>query len=170
MDAALDKPVLEAPEKDADLTAKLPPLAPLDELTSKEAAADSAAPPTGKTAPAPAPSATHLPTELEADPLAQATTLDQSVEVTEPTTAEVSLDGVQTMLDDPATQYPVVIDPSIWLAWGFDTYVQSDSSIDTSGRTYMHVGSYNGGGVVARSFAAFPTSGLVGKEIGRAHV
>jgi YD repeat-containing protein len=165
VDAALDKPVLEAPEKGADLTAKLPPLAPVDELTGKKAAPDPTVPPAGRAAPAPAPSAADLPTELEADPLAQATTLEQSVDVTAPTTAEVSLDGVQAMLDDPATQYPVVIDPSIWLAWGFDTYVQSDSSVDTSGRYYMHMGSYNGGGVVARSFANFSTGALAGKDV-----
>ncbi|MFJ2298196.1 RHS repeat-associated core domain-containing protein [Oerskovia paurometabola] len=167
VDAALDKPVLEAPEEGKDLTAKLPPLAPLDELTSKKPAGDPKSPPAGGTGRTPAQSGPTQapPSALEADPLAQATTLEQSVAVVEPTTAEVSLDGVQSMLDDPATQYPVVIDPSIWLAWGFDTYVQTDSSVDASGRTFMHLGSYNGGGVVARSFASFPTTGLIGKDI-----
>lgn len=165
VDAALDKPVLEAPEEGADLTAHLSPLPTLDELLDKKAAPDPKAPPASKSAPAPAPSAADLPTELEADPLAQATTLEQSIQVTEPTTAEVSLDGVQAMLDDPTTQYPIVIDPSVALAWGLDTYIQSDMSVDASGRTYMNLGTYNSGAVKARSFADFPTASLIGKDI-----
>ncbi|OCI29632.1 tRNA nuclease WapA precursor [Oerskovia enterophila] len=163
VDGALDKPVLEAPEADVDRTARLAPLPELKVLEVKKASQDPKAPAVDEV---PAPSRSQAPpTDLEADPLAQAITLEQSVDVIEPTKAQVSLDGVQAMLDDPATTYPVVIDPSIVLAMGFDTYIQSDSSVDASGRYYMHLGTYNGGAVKAQSFATFPTAAIAGKDV-----
>ncbi|OCI30270.1 tRNA(Glu)-specific nuclease WapA precursor [Oerskovia enterophila] len=47
----------------------------------------------------------------------------------------------------------------------FDTWVQSDSSVDQSGSAELRLGSYNGGGVIARSFMAFDVRPILGKTV-----
>ena len=166
VDGALDKPVIEPGQVEGQKSV-LPPLPSLDELMGIAAPrqAESAQPKAKQSAPQQSQEPPAIPTVLEADPLSLATTLDTSVQVVDPSTAVVSLEGAQGLVEDPATTYPVVIDPAIWLAWGFDTYVQTDSTIDTSGRTFMNVGTYNGGGVKARAFVDFPMWQISGKEV-----
>ncbi len=48
-------------------------------------------------------------------------------------------------LQDPATTYPVVIDPELDLWFGFDTYVMKGYSNTHGGSTELQVGTYDGG-------------------------
>ena len=59
-------------------------------------------------------------------------------------------------LTNPATVYPVTVDPSPNLTSDLSNYVSTafpSGNYDTS--TELHVGTYNGGGVVTRSFVRF---------------
>ncbi|MGV9307563.1 DNRLRE domain-containing protein [Nonomuraea sp. NPDC003727] len=67
-------------------------------------------------------------------------------------------------LDDPATRYPVTVDPSLNLGQVFDTFVQEGYGTDQSGATELKIGD-NGGGQVARSFITWKTPGIAGKKI-----
>jgi RHS repeat-associated protein len=66
----------------------------------------------------------------------------------------MSLDAA--WLDASARVYPVTVDPSV-NSYNSDgtTYVQSPGSADYSGDTEIHVGTYDGGTNVARSFMKF---------------
>lgn len=72
-------------------------------------------------------------------------------------------------LADPATEYPVVLDPSVTLTRSSDTYVESGANANTNfnGSTDLIFGARNtGSGVVGlRAFATFNTNGLVGKHV-----
>jgi RHS repeat-associated protein len=57
-------------------------------------------------------------------------------------------------------RFPLMIDPPGRLDASFDAFVQTSFSSDQSGSTELRIGTYNGGGDVARSFLDFPTSGL----------
>lgn len=73
------------------------------------------------------------------------------------TAATVSLTPDPAYLMDPATVYPVTIDPSSTLSASFDTYVQSNvTSTDYSTSTELRAGTYDGGTTKARSFLTFP--------------
>ncbi|QHT57591.1 DNRLRE domain-containing protein [Cellulomonas sp. H30R-01] len=89
----------------------------------------------------------------------------REVEHTAPNVAEVSLTPQEEFLQDPSTTYPVVVDPDINFAWGFDTYVLSGYSDPRSGRTDLQIGTYDGGAHVARSYLHFPVAPLAGKSI-----
>ncbi|MFI7132230.1 DNRLRE domain-containing protein [Nonomuraea sp. NPDC050153] len=67
-------------------------------------------------------------------------------------------------LNDPATTYPVTVDPSLNLGQVFDTFVQEGYGTDQSGATELKVGN-NGSGQVARSFITWKTPGIAGKKI-----
>lgn len=67
-------------------------------------------------------------------------------------------------LDDPATRYPVTVDPSLNLGQVFDTFVQQGYGTDQSGATELKIGN-NGSGQVARSFITWKTPGIAGKKI-----
>ncbi|MGJ6967948.1 DNRLRE domain-containing protein [Streptosporangium sp. G11] len=67
-------------------------------------------------------------------------------------------------LNDPATTYPVTVDPSLNLGQVFDTFVQEGYGTDQSGATELKLGN-NGGGQVARSFITWKTPGIAGKKI-----
>ncbi|MFI9561010.1 DNRLRE domain-containing protein [Nonomuraea endophytica] len=67
-------------------------------------------------------------------------------------------------LNDPATAYPVTVDPSLNLGQVFDTFVQQGYGTDQSGATELKIGN-NGSGQVARSFITWKTPGTVGKKI-----
>ena len=70
-------------------------------------------------------------------------------------------------LADPKTEYPVVIDPQwdIWVLGGYhDTWVQSDGATGWNSEE-LKVGTYNGGGVVARSFLMFDTAPFFGTYV-----
>lgn len=139
---------------------RLAPLPDMDVLTGKVTAVAGSSGGTGALD-----AGVQRPTALEADPLSAAVTLGESVQVTSESSAEVTLSGAEQLAADPDTVFPVVIDPQVNLNWGMDLYVQSDTTVDTSARTYMQMGTFNGGGVVARSIVNFPTSAIAGKQV-----
>jgi RHS repeat-associated protein len=69
---------------------------------------------------------------------------------------------------DAKRKFPVTVDPTYAVATGnpsFDTWVQSDYTSDQSASQELKVGTYNGGGVKARSFLNFPVAPFKGKQI-----
>ena len=81
------------------------------------------------------------------------------------TALEVTLD--RAWLDDPARQYPVVVDPEFVTATGADdTYVMSNIAPNSAAsETELKVGTYDGGTHVARAFLHFNTAPISGKVI-----
>ncbi|MFI8085418.1 DNRLRE domain-containing protein [Kitasatospora sp. NPDC086009] len=67
-------------------------------------------------------------------------------------------------LGDPATSYPVTIDPALTVGASFDTFVQQGWTTDQSSATELKLGN-NGSGQVARSFLHFPEGPYHGKHI-----
>ncbi|MFI6810863.1 DNRLRE domain-containing protein [Nonomuraea sp. NPDC050328] len=67
-------------------------------------------------------------------------------------------------LSDPATVYPVTVDPTLNLGQVFDTFVQQGYGTDMSGSTELKLGN-NGSGQIARSFITWKTPGISGKRI-----
>ncbi len=67
-------------------------------------------------------------------------------------------------LADPATKFPVTVDPSVNLGASFDTFVQQGYTTDMSTSTELKLGN-NGSGQVARSFLHFPMTQIRGKQI-----
>ena len=75
-------------------------------------------------------------------------------------------------LTDPATQFPVTIDPQInALYTSFDTYVRESDTVDRSSATDLQLG-YAGGTInkQSRAFVHWPVSALAGKQITAATV
>ncbi|MBE9925442.1 hypothetical protein G8C93_05995 [Cellulosimicrobium cellulans] len=146
---------------------RLAPLPELDVLYGKKAEGGQA--PAAKT-PAGTPTAggSGPVVPVEADPLSEAVTLAESVTIADASTAQVELSGVEALITDAGTQFPVVIDPQVNLNKGLDLYVQTDTTVDTSARTYMQMGTYNGGAVKARGIINFPTSAIAGKVVSAA--
>ncbi|GAB3060473.1 hypothetical protein GCM10027186_10090 [Micromonospora schwarzwaldensis] len=70
-------------------------------------------------------------------------------------------------LKDPATQYPVTIDPQINpLYTSFDTYVKEGDTVDRGGANDLQVGLLAGSpSVKSRAFVNWPVSALAGKQI-----
>ncbi|MGW6444039.1 DNRLRE domain-containing protein [Lentzea sp. NPDC055074] len=69
---------------------------------------------------------------------------------------------------DAGRRFPVTVDPTYAVATNkpsFDTWVQSDYTSDQSASQELKVGTYNGGGVKARSFLNFPVAPFKGKQI-----
>ncbi|MEU0081787.1 RHS repeat-associated core domain-containing protein [Micromonospora tulbaghiae] len=75
-------------------------------------------------------------------------------------------------LKDPATQYPVTIDPQVNpLYTSFDTYVKEGDNVDRGGANDLHVGLLAGTpNVKSRAFVHWPVSALSGKQITSATV
>ncbi|MEV4108938.1 DNRLRE domain-containing protein [Nonomuraea sp. NPDC049695] len=67
-------------------------------------------------------------------------------------------------LNDPATAYPVTVDPSVNVGEVFDTFVQQGYNTDNSASTELKLGN-NGSGQIAKSFITWNTSGLAGQKI-----
>ncbi|RJL23920.1 DNRLRE domain-containing protein [Bailinhaonella thermotolerans] len=67
-------------------------------------------------------------------------------------------------LNDPATRYPVTVDPPLTVRGTFDTFVQQGYGTDQSAADELKIGN-NGAGQVARSFITWNTAGLAGKKI-----
>lgn len=82
--------------------------------------------------------------------------------------AEVRLVPDEEFVADAETVFPIVVDPSVSINVGFDTYVQSGTTWDVSTATELRLGTYNGGTNVARSFLQFNTTAIAGKVIGEA--
>ncbi|MFJ6798877.1 DNRLRE domain-containing protein [Streptomyces sp. NPDC091268] len=79
--------------------------------------------------------------------------------------AELVFTADAGFLADAKTQFPVTIDPVVDVGTNFDTFVQSDYSTDQSSSTELKLGTYNSGGVKARSFLHFPGGDFNGKQI-----
>ncbi|MFF8828670.1 DNRLRE domain-containing protein [Streptomyces sp. NPDC015131] len=67
-------------------------------------------------------------------------------------------------LADPATQFPVTVDPAVGLLTTFTTFVQEGYTTDQSTATELKLGN-NGSDQVARSFLRFDTRAVKGKDI-----
>ncbi|GAA2860737.1 hypothetical protein GCM10010443_23790 [Actinoplanes cyaneus] len=69
-------------------------------------------------------------------------------------------------IDDPATTFPVTIDPALAVATTFDTYVKDGDSADHGGANDLQLGLLSGtGGKRTRSFVTWDTTALRGKQI-----
>lgn len=80
---------------------------------------------------------------------------------------ELSVVPDQDWLADPARVFPVTIDPtyvSVSATPIFDTWVQTDETVDKSGSTTLPAG-MDGGGIKSRSFLNFDTTPLLRKSI-----
>ncbi|MFK4191364.1 DNRLRE domain-containing protein [Streptomyces sp. NPDC033754] len=79
-------------------------------------------------------------------------------------TVDLTLTPDAAFLADPATKFPVTVDPAVNIGASFDTFVQQGYATDQSAATELKLGN-NGSGQVARSFLAFPMSKITGKVI-----
>ncbi|MFE0646127.1 DNRLRE domain-containing protein [Streptomyces sp. NPDC058877] len=79
-------------------------------------------------------------------------------------TVDLTLTPDAAFLADPATKFPVTVDPAVNLGASFDTFVEQGYTTDQSAATELKLGN-NGSGQVARSFLAFPMSKITGKVI-----
>ncbi|MFD7985211.1 DNRLRE domain-containing protein [Kitasatospora indigofera] len=77
---------------------------------------------------------------------------------------DLTLTPDAAFLNDPATKYPVTVDPAVNIGVGFDTFVQQGYATDVSSQTELKLGN-NGSGQVARSFLQFPMAQISGKQI-----
>lgn len=67
---------------------------------------------------------------------------------------------------DPATRFPVTIDPAVSVAYNtFDTFTQSGFTTDQSTSTELRLGTYNGGTSKARTYIHFPVGQFIGKRV-----
>lgn len=78
--------------------------------------------------------------------------------------ADITL-GLSAAFAEAAETGPIVVDPSVSLALPWDTYVQSDSSVDKSTETELRLGTFDGGTTKARTFMNVTTSQIIGKSI-----
>ncbi|RDG37915.1 sugar-binding protein [Streptomyces corynorhini] len=76
----------------------------------------------------------------------------------------ITLTPDAAFLADPETRFPVVVDPTVNVGAGFDTFVQEGYTTDQSTSTELKIGN-NGSGQRARSFLAFPMKNITGKQI-----
>ena len=78
--------------------------------------------------------------------------------------ADLALSPDQKFFDDPATVYPVTVDPQINpLGITFDTYVKENDSVNRSGSNDLQLGLTSGN--IARSFVSWNTGVLVGRQV-----
>ncbi|MFE7584367.1 DNRLRE domain-containing protein [Streptomyces gardneri] len=77
---------------------------------------------------------------------------------------DLTLTPDAAFLADPATKFPVTVDPAVNIGASFDAFVQQGFATDQSTSTELKLGN-NGGGQIARSFLAFPMSKIAGKVI-----
>ncbi|UOY03791.1 DNRLRE domain-containing protein [Blastococcus sp. PRF04-17] len=73
-------------------------------------------------------------------------------------------------LHDPATEYPVVVDPAQDFTGMFDTWVQTGTGTDQSGSPELRLGTFDGGATVARSFINLNVAQFAGKKIRNATI
>ncbi|MEU3304615.1 DNRLRE domain-containing protein, partial [Streptomyces sp. NPDC006678] len=77
---------------------------------------------------------------------------------------ELTLTPDATFLTDPATRFPVTVDPAVGMLTTFTTFVQEDYTTDQSTATELKLGN-NGADQVARSFLRFDTRAVKGKDV-----
>ncbi|MER7753316.1 DNRLRE domain-containing protein [Kitasatospora sp. NPDC097643] len=80
-------------------------------------------------------------------------------------TVNLTLTPDEKFLADPATKYPVTVDPSVSLSPVLDTFAQTSYTTPQYTSTDLKLGTYNGGGDVARSFLQFPVQQLANTKI-----
>ncbi|MEV6209571.1 RHS repeat-associated core domain-containing protein [Kitasatospora sp. NPDC051914] len=80
-------------------------------------------------------------------------------------TVNLTLTPDAKFLADPATKYPVTVDPSVSLSSVIDTFAQISYSTPQYTNTELKLGTYNGGADVARSFLQFPMQQLINTKI-----
>jgi RHS repeat-associated protein len=78
--------------------------------------------------------------------------------------ADITL-GLSDDFAQAAATGPVVVDPSVSLALPWDTYVQSDSSVDKSLETELRLGTFDGGTTKARTFMNVDALKVIGKSV-----
>ncbi len=79
---------------------------------------------------------------------------------------DVTLTPDLTWIKDPATAFPVTIDPQIAVGTVFDTYVTDGDTGDRGGANNLQIGLLSGaGGKRTRSFVSWDTTALRGKQI-----
>lgn len=99
------------------------------------------------------------------DPVSDTVVVDTAVDSPGASEAELRLQPQAEFLQDPTTEYPVVVDPELSFAWGFDTYVLKGYSNDRSAATELVLGTYDGGAHIGRPLITFPTSAIMGAQI-----
>ncbi|MFF2778861.1 DNRLRE domain-containing protein [Streptomyces sp. NPDC058052] len=77
---------------------------------------------------------------------------------------DLTLTPDAAFLADPATEFPVTVDPAVNIGASFDTFVQEGYTNDMSASTELKLGN-NGSGQVARSYLHFPMAQITGKQI-----
>ncbi|WP_159030107.1 DNRLRE domain-containing protein [Kitasatospora albolonga] len=77
---------------------------------------------------------------------------------------DLTLTPDAAFLADPATRFPVTVDPAVGLLTTFTTFVQEGYTTDQSTATELKLGN-NGSGQVARSFLRFDTRAVKGKDV-----
>lgn len=111
--------------------------------------------------------------DAQLDPAGQVPTnysaVDLSITTLQGGLSAITVTPDPVWLQDPATQFPVTVDPSYAsssVTASSDTYVQSDTgSIVHGGKDELRVGTYNGGAAVARSYIGINITGLRTKQI-----
>lgn len=79
---------------------------------------------------------------------------------------DIALQPDLGFLTDPATVYPVTVDPSVSVVYNsFDTFTQSGTTSDQSTATQLSMGTYNAGTTKARTYLHFPVGQFIGKRI-----
>ncbi|TWH72141.1 intein/RHS repeat-associated protein [Modestobacter roseus] len=91
--------------------------------------------------------------------------LHESATVTPDGDVDLALTPDVAFLQDPETEYPVVVDPDYRWEWGFDTWVQRGFTTDQSATDELRLGTYDGGYTVARSFINLDLSGIKNRLI-----
>jgi RHS repeat-associated protein len=71
----------------------------------------------------------------------------------------------EAFLADPATTFPVTIDPATSLSDSADTWVESDYTSSQYSSTELRAGTYNAGSVKARSYLRFGIGPVQGKHV-----
>lgn len=80
-------------------------------------------------------------------------------------TVDLTLTPDAKFLADPATRYPVTVDPSATLSTVLDTFVENTDATAEYLSTDLKLGTYDAGTDVARSFLQFPVSQLDNTKI-----
>ncbi|GAA2509834.1 RHS repeat-associated core domain-containing protein [Winogradskya humida] len=79
---------------------------------------------------------------------------------------DVKLTPDLAWINDPATTFPVTIDPTVALGTYFDTYVTDGDTGDRGGANNLQIGLLSGtGGKRTRTFVSWDTTALRGKQI-----
>ncbi|MFI9811452.1 RICIN domain-containing protein [Saccharothrix variisporea] len=81
------------------------------------------------------------------------------------TVTELTLTADESFLKHADTQYPVVIDPVVYLGPVYDKYVQTGTTVDTGGQSELRLGTFDGGATVARSYFNFDVAQFKGRRI-----